>query len=277
MIYEVVIVGAGPAGISCATRLKRAGIDFLLFNEDEFGGQLNNAFLIENLQGINAVKGRELVGRLSDQISSLKIDVLKKRVDLITYIEARKLFNVKSGKTRVFAKNVVLATGTKERRKKEYEIPGRTYYRVGRMEHISNSDVAVVGSGEAAFDSALTLADQGNLVRIFTKNYIKSVNETLYSRVLGHENIQIKTGEVPSSFQKAGGKITLKTNGVDYLFDFSLVSIGREPNLNDICDEALLERGGVFLCGDAKRGRLGHCPIAIKDGETAAMEIIKCR
>lgn len=277
MPYEVVIAGAGPAGVRCAVELKRAGVTPFLVNNGEIGGAANNAFLIENLPGSKPLTGAEMARELSMELARHSIDVA---LGTLTDVQAHPneaLFSMRIDGEEVSARHVVAATGTRPRRMPAFEFPGRTFYEVRQMRGIRGAIVAVVGSGEAAYDSALTLSTRRNRVLLLTKKDAAGISRKLADRVFADGNIEIQLRNPVLKVFPHGAALQVITADARYRADFLLVSIGREPDLRMLKTQEVPKRSDFHLCGDVKYGRLGYCAAALRDGAATARKILRER
>ncbi|ACR80745.1 MULTISPECIES: NAD(P)/FAD-dependent oxidoreductase [Kosmotoga] len=270
---KVAIIGAGPAGISCAIQLKHAGVDFEIYEKSEIGGTVKNANLIENVPGFDPLTGEEFANKLEKHLQRLKIVVNMSQINKIQHQD--NFFILEANDCMVVSEYVVLATGTVPRTMPDFEVPERTFYEVRKMRHIKNSTIAVIGSGEAAYDSALNLTKNRNRVHLFTKKEPQNVAKRLLKKVISNDFVEVHLKEPVVEILKIEDNwYGARTDRGIYVVDYFLISIGRVPNLALLKGLHSDSLTNLFLCGDAKRGRLGQISIAIGDGVAAAMDII---
>ena len=168
-MYDVIIVGAGPAGISASLYLKRAKLNVLIIYKGY--GALEKASEIENYYGLNEViSGKELFETGLKQAKNLGIEIVK---DEVTAVSLDEYFTVTTVNREYQAKKVILATGTNRKSPnikgiKEYEGRGVSYCAVCDAFFYRNKDVAVLGSGNYAIHEAKQLEPIANSVTIFT-------------------------------------------------------------------------------------------------------------
>ena len=155
MLYDVIIIGGGPAGISASLYLKRAKINVLVINKGY--GALEKAEKIENYYGLEkSISGKELFEVGQNQAKRLGIEFVYDEVIGIDFEESFKIITVNS---EYFAKKVVLATGTNRKSPnikgiKEYEGRGISYCAVCDAFFYKDKDVAVLGNGDYAIHEA---------------------------------------------------------------------------------------------------------------------------
>lgn len=257
-MHDVVIIGAGPAGIAAALWCDQLGLDTLLLEQNEsIGGQLASIYgPIENYPGLRARDGTELLERFVDHIEGAGFDqwtnVEIERVDLT----AKRIF-LRSGE-QLQSISLIIATGVRRRRlgipgEKEFE--GRGIIESGtRDRHLfAAKDVCVVGGGDAAAENALLLAEvcptvtlvhRGSKLRarrefveqMQTNHCITVFTESVVTRILGNERleaVEIKRKEALKPFQMAVGGV--------------LIRIGVEPNTELVRDQLELDEKGYIV------------------------------
>ena len=163
-MYDVLIVGAGPAGMSAAIYVQRAGKSSIVLDEKGYGGQIVNTREVENYPGVKSVSGPEFARGLFEQASSLGATI---RVEKVTGIQPQEdgTFDVISGSETRNVKAVILATGVKNRK---MNVDGETRLTGSGVSFCATCDgnffrgqqVAVVGGGDTALEDAETLAGQ---------------------------------------------------------------------------------------------------------------------
>ncbi len=286
---EVIIIGAGPAGVSCALSLKLFGIDFIIFEKEKVGGLLRNAHQVQNYPGFSrGLAGSELAKAMECQLIESGIEVRKEEVLCADFSE--KGFIVETNKDKYSCNFLVVASGTVPRKA---DIPGldsiiveRVFYEVKYMSDIEGGTIIIVGAGDAAFDYALSLRER-NRVYIFNRSNAIKANYSLRNRVLSDKrieyvgNVSIENLNFKNGLIEVKARIKEKDKPLEKVYhcDYILFAIGREPNL-DFIGESLkykvtqLEKVGVlFLIGDVKNGKYRQASIAVGDGTLCAMKI----
>jgi len=281
---EVVIIGAGPAGITAAIQLKRYGIPFILLEKDRVGGLLWNANLVENYPGFPAgVSGPKLVGLLEKQMERIEVDVT---FDVVLELQANdNIFRVVSSKIEYRPRYVIVASGT---RSKPFplEIPSKAkrmvFSDVYYLLNEKNKQVLIVGAGDAAFDYALNLTKNRNSVTILNRGGKVQCLGLLWERAMAEAAIEYRPGTSVSEVgvDEATGSLTVRTEAGESLeADYLLFAIGRIPQTDFLSpsvreQESALKAGGrLYFAGDVQNGLLRQTAISAGDGLRAAMQI----
>ena len=286
-IYDVIIIGAGPAGISCAIQLKRYGINFLIFEKNKVGGLLLNANLVENYPGFpEGIEGEKLMEKFTKHLELLKIKVKEQEVVECDFDKKNCVFLVKTKNKKYFSKFLVIASGTKPKKVKYKGIreisEKKIYYEVYGLKNLRFKEIVVVGAGDAAFDYALNLSKKNRVYILNRTEKIKSL-PLLVRRAKRKKSIKYLDNTLIKELFWKDGKINLickrKGNLLKLKTDFILFATGRKPNL-DFLSESMrknkkkLERDGLlYFVGDVKRGIYRQTAISCGDGIICAMKI----
>ncbi|MGB9722124.1 MAG: NAD(P)/FAD-dependent oxidoreductase [bacterium] len=278
---RVAIIGAGPAGISCAIQLKRYKIDFLLFEKNESGGLLRNANWVENYPGFpEGTTGAKLVDIFIRQMVFNHIRPVKEEVKFVEH--KNNDFIIKTDKNRYHAWILVIASGTKPKELPIF-IPERCrlriFYEIVDLKNLRNKKIAIIGSGDGAFDYALNLGKKNKVFILNRKNRVKCL-PLLFERCKENENIKYyPLFDVCKIDYKDKNLLVWSKSGEKMSFDYLIIAIGREPNLDFLSDDIRkkqksLEKDKIlYIIGDAKNGIYRQTAIAVGDGIKAGMEI----
>jgi thioredoxin reductase len=284
--HEVVIIGAGPAGIMAAIQLKRSGISPVLLEKEQVGGLLLNANLVENYPGFpEGVTGEEFVKLMVRHLEYTGIEVEFGEVKTLSY--GSELFLIGEGNGTLSARRVVVASGT--RAIIPDDIPfspsllGCKIFSEVKDVPLSNGcKVAVVGGGDCAFDYALNLVSKGCEVSILHRGDRPKALKLLVDRVEKWFDADYIPGVVIKEISKGETGLRLHiVKNVERILevDFLLLAVGREPQDSFLSHEIRedLESGreieGLYFAGDVRRGFMRQSGIAVGDGLMAAMDI----
>jgi thioredoxin reductase (NADPH) len=297
-MYDVIIIGAGAAGLSAARWCDELGLDTLVLEQgEEVGGQLLSVHNpIENYLGVHTQNGRELRDLFVEQTKDCDFD-LWTNVEIESVDLKAKRIVLKSGEE-LQSIAMIIATGLRRRR---LGLPGETEF-AGRgiiesaardREQLAGKDVCVIGGGDAAAENALLLAEvcptvtlvhRGRKMRarrkfteqLHTNHCITVFPESVVRRIIGNDRV----AAVEIERRGAIKPFEMAVQGV-------LIKIGWQPNTDFICEQLALDDGGyvvvgsqqetsvanVFAIGDVANPVAPTIAGAVGDGATAAKVI----
>ena len=293
-MYDIIVVGAGPAGMTAALYALRADKKVLVIEKETFGGQITFSPKVENYPGFTEISGNELADRLLEQITTHGADIELAEVIGIKNNEVSKTVVTDLGEFE--AKAVIIATGAKHRHlgvEGEEELIGEgiSFCAVCDGAFYDGKRVGVVGGGNSALVEAMMLSETCSEV-IIIQNLSMLTGESKMVRALEQKsNVKMIFDTVVEGFEKdtalrAVKLLNTKTNEhfslpVDGLF----VAIGHAPEngafenvtaLNDygyiIADESCLTgTDGIFVAGDCRTKSIRQVTTATADGAVAAL------
>ncbi len=161
-VYDIIIIGGGPAGITAGIYAARKKLDILILSKD-VGGQVFVSWEIENWPGVKHTTGPELTKAFEAHLNSL-CDGVQVGEEVLEISRLKDRFKVKTSKNAYYSKTVIITTGTKPRKldikgEKEFEGRGLTYCATCDAPLYSNKDVAVIGGGNSGMEASLQLVN----------------------------------------------------------------------------------------------------------------------
>jgi len=235
MSYDIIIIGGGPAGLSCAIYTTRYKLKTLVLSK-VFGGEILDSYSVENYPGFQKITGPDLMDKWQNQAKSFGAEL--KEEEVLDISKKNKMFEVKTGKAIYQAKTIVVAIGSNRRKlgvKGEEEFSGRgvTYCSTCDAPFFKDKTVAVVGGGDSAALSVLLLTEYAKKVYMVyrgSKDKIRAEPfrmEKIYAHpkceVILNSSITEIYGEGVVKGVKLNKKSDLKLDGV-------FIEIGFDPN-----------------------------------------------
>lgn len=291
-MYDIIIVGAGPAGLTSAIYTRRAMKSVLVLEALSYGGQIINTLSIENYPAMPGVSGFDFATNLYNQAKDLGADI---KFEKVLEIKDGSLKKVVTSKGSYECKCVIIATGCENRKlglPLEEELTGRgiSYCATCDGNFYKGKVVAVVGGGNTALEDALYLSDIASKVYLIHRREEFRGEESTLNLLKKKKTIEFLLN---SNVTKLVGNEKLekiivnddKEIDVDGLF----VAIGKIPenenfrkliNLDDngyidSSEDCHTNVSGIFVAGDARRKDLRQLVTATSDGAVAASEAIK--
>ena len=293
-MYDIIVVGAGPAGLTAALYARRANKSVLVLEQSTFGGQVTFSPQIENYPGFVTMSGNEFIDKLVDQVIEQGAEIDLKTVTGIRDNGDTK--TVVTSKGEFETKAVILATGVKHRETglaSEERLVGHgvSYCAVCDGAFYRNKTVAVLGGGNSALQEAVLLSELAAKVYILQDLDFLTGEAKLVEKISSKDNVEVITGcllsDILGEEAVTGVEITKKADSskqvitVDGLF----VAIGLIPDNKKFeevteldeygyfnSDENCLTRTpGVFVAGDCRKKRIRQITTASADGAVAAL------
>ena len=293
-MYDIIIIGAGPAGLTAALYARRANKKVLILEAKSYGGQIINAHKVENYPGIASISGFDLATNMYNQVKDLGAEI---RFETALHISKDK--EVTTNKDTYKAKAIILSTGAENRRlniPKEEEFVGKgiSYCATCDGNFYKNKTVAVVGGGNTALEDAIYLSDIAKKVYLIhrreefrgEKKYSKELKEKSNVELILNSNVTklngknfIESIEVTDNEENSR---TLEVNGV-------FIAVGQSPkneifadliNINKLGyiesdDGVHTNVEGIYVAGDTRVKTLRQLTTAVSDGSVAATTAIK--
>lgn len=260
MIKDVVIIGAGVAGMTSAIYLKRAGISPVLIEMKRPGGQINFASSVENFPTYIKITGKEFSDKVFEQVKSLDIEYVKNEVISVSKDNDNFIVNLKEG-TEIVTKTIFIATGKKI---KKLDIPnvnsflgiGLSYCATCDGQFFRGKDVVVIGDTNKAVEESLYLANLCNKVYIISEGESLKADFYFAQKIKNIENIEvIFNARVKELIKDVTLKnVIVEVNGVMKSLDVSgcFAYVGYVPNTELFSDFLNLNGDGYVIVNDDK-------------------------
>lgn len=291
-MYDIIIIGGGPAGLTAALYACRANKKVLVLEKETFGGQITFSPKVENIPGFISLTGNEFAEKLVEQVLEQGADV-----------ESCEALEIKDGETKTVvtddgefeSKAVIIATGAKHRMlgidgEEKYVGEGISFCAVCDGAFYKGKTVAVVGGGNSALQEAILLSDLAEKVYVVQNLDFLTGEKKLSEQLEKLDNVEIITGVTVDSFvgetalegivikHSDGEKTELKIDGL-------FIAIGLIPqneifgNLIELDDRGyaavgencLSKTNGVFVAGDCRTKKIRQVTTAAADGAIAAL------
>ena len=292
-MYDIIVVGGGPAGLTAAVYARRANKEVLVLEKATFGGQITYSPKVENLPGFLELSGNEFAEKLVEQALAQGAEV-----------ESCEVLRIKDGPVKrvvtddgVFeGKAVIVATGATHRllgieNEEAYIGEGVSFCAVCDGAFYRGRNVAVVGGGNSALQETLLLSDLAAKVTVVQNLDFLTGEQKLQEQVRARANVEILTGTVVDGYLGENGLTGLRLRRVadDSVFDLAVdgafLAIGLIPQNEPFADvlpldergyaavgeSCVTDRPGVFVAGDCRSKRIRQVTTAAADGAVAAL------
>ena len=289
-MYDVIIIGCGPAGMTAALYLLRANKKVLILEKETIGGQISSSPLVENYPGISSISGSELSNNMYEQIVDLGAEI---ELEEVIEIEPGKKKKVITTDNTYEAKSVIIATGNKFRLlglDNEEDLIGSGIHFCVSCDGAFYKDktVGVIGGGNTAVINATYLSDICKKVYVIQRMDKLTAESSLVDRLKKRNNVEIILSR---EVKKINGVDNLESivldDGSKIKLDGMFIAIGQVPqndfvkdiiNLDDRnyidSDDAKTNQDGIFVAGDCRRKKYRQLTTACNDGTNAALDVI---
>lgn len=297
-MYDIVIIGAGTAGLTAAVYGARAGKSVLVVEAENFGGQITASPRVENYPGIASISGNEFAANLLDQALGLGVQAELERVIGVTCEQGHKL--VITEENAYPCLSVIVATGVKHRtlglaREAELTGEGVSYCAVCDGAFFKDRDVAVVGGGSTAVSDALFLSEYCRRVTLIHRREQFRAEEALVRQLRLRKNVDFLLDSRVTALQGGssleGVRVeNLRTQEERFLeVEGLFVAVGQVPDssafaeLLDLDAEGYLIAGedcrtsceGIFAAGDCRTKQVRQLATAAGDGAVAGLAAVQ--
>ena len=292
-MYDIIIIGAGPAGLTAAIYARRAGKTVLVLEKDTFGGQITFSPKLENYPGFETISGNDLAQRMLEQAMALGADV---ETDTVTGIENGEPKVVIGELARYAGRAVIIAAGARHRRlnlphEEELIGNGLSFCAVCDGTFYAGGHTAVIGGGNTALQEILLLSDTCAKVTVVQNLAFLTGEQRMIDQVLSRKNVEILYSTLCVGYEGEDALTGLRIRNVDtgeersLPVDGAFLAIGTEPEnlayaaLAPLDGQGYIKAGedcttptdGIFAAGDCRTKAFRQVATAVSDGAAAAL------
>ncbi|MBR3766787.1 MAG: FAD-dependent oxidoreductase [Clostridia bacterium] len=296
-MYDIIIIGAGPAGLTAAIYARRAEKSVLVIEKGVFGGQVTFSPKIENYPGFGVLSGTELADKMVEHAISLGTEF---EMETVTAIKDGEVKEVITENGSFFGKAVIIATGAAHRHlgvdgEEKYLGNGISFCAVCDGAFYNGQEVTVIGGGNSALQEAILLSSNCKKVTIIQNLPTLTGEEALQNILKNKENVEIIYSSVVTGFLGEDTLMGIKIKNTDsgeeqtVNCDGCFVAIGLVPatefikntvKLNnygyvDATESCTTDIKGIFVAGDCRSKEIRQITTATADGAAAALAATK--
>lgn len=296
-MYDTIIIGAGPAGMTAALYAARSNLKVALLDRGIYGGQMNNTAEIENYPGYDHISGPELAEKMFLPLEKFGVEYLYGQVIRVELDGAVK--RVVTEDDTLEAHTLVLAMGAQHRLlgvpgEDIYNSRGVSYCAVCDGAFFRGQDLLVVGGGDSAVEEALYLTQFANTVTIVHRRDELRAQKIIQERAFANEKIQFIWDSVVEEIKGDDTKVqevlvrNLKTDEVtSHAFGGVFIYVGLDPMTDAVADLGICDdqgwivtdeqmatsQAGIFAIGDIRQKQLRQITTAVGDGAVAGQQV----
>ena len=288
---DVIVIGSGMAGMTCAIYLKRGGLNPLVIEEGTPGGQLNKINVIDNYPGFVHTDGPTLGAEVYSQVENLDIEYLYDKVSKVDLSKEEKVLYTAGGKE-LRCKYLVIATGRLSKKlfndDDRYAGKGISYCALCDGNLYKGLNVAVAGGGASAMEEALYLADICKSVTMVIRGESLMGDQSLIDDINNKNNIKCVYNSNVTEYNIENGKLTsvdldtgdrLEVSGlfisIGSVPSADIFNVDKEKGFIIVDNECMTNIENVYACGDVIKKNVYQLTTAAGEGTTVAYSIIK--
>lgn len=294
-IYDVIIIGAGPAGLNTALYTARSNLKTLILEKGIYGGQLNNTELVENYIGADNITGIELAENMYNQATRFGVTYAYGEVEQII---KDNLFIIKTDVETFTTRAVVIATGTTHRKlgvegEDNFNGRGVSYCAICDGAFFKDGNVFVIGGGDSALEEGEYLTNYGKKVSLVHRRNELRGTKILQDRFSNKENteyiLESNLIEIKGDENKVTSVRIKNNDGSEQEMDADgiFIYVGLDPNTEQFRDLGITDSegyidtnenmetkvSGIFAVGDVRQKKLRQIATAVGDGSICGTEV----
>ncbi|MFH1671448.1 MAG: FAD-dependent oxidoreductase [Candidatus Portnoybacteria bacterium] len=284
MTYQLIIVGAGPAGLSAAIYAKRYGLNFIIIGKLP-GGTIHEGHLVDNYLGFKSIKGPDLA---KEFVSHVPEKIIEESVESVC--KKDNLFEIKTEKNTYQGQSIILGLGMKNRKlgfedEEQFIGKGISYYTPTDLTQLKDKVLAVAGGGDSALCAALKFADTAKKVYLIHRRDEFRGAPALVDKARAKDNIElVLSAQIKQAQGKDNLELILLNTGKELKIDCLFIEAGGVPNVF-LCGELGIEMDnnfikvdksqatnvpGIYAAGDMTNNPLKQIITAAAEGAVAA-------
>jgi len=290
-MYDCIIIGGGPAGITAGIYCQRANLKTIVFEKETIGGQIASSPLVENFPGFKSISGVELANNFYEQAESLGLPI---EIEEVLEIIPGKINKVVTDMGKYEAKTIILATGAKYRL---LGLPNETNL-IGKGISFCTScdgafykgkDVAVIGGANSAVTNALYMSNLCNKVYLIYRGNKLKCEEVLKDKLEAKDNVEIiYNANVKEIIGEEELEKIILDNNRELTINGMFISIGMDAETKLVkemlplseksyvlSDDCTTTNNNIFVAGDCREKKVRQLTTAVSDGAVAATNVIK--
>lgn len=292
--YDVIVIGAGPGGMTAALYAARANLKVAMLDRGVYGGQMNNTDDIENYPGFASIKGPELGEKMYQSATNAGVEFVYGDVQQVT-VDDRQIKHVQTDSDELTAKALIIATGSTNRKigvpgEEEFSGKGVSYCAVCDGAFFKNKDVTVIGGGDSAISEGLYLANVTDHVNVIHHRDQLKAQKVLQDRAFANNQMDFTwnsnvTEILGDDTHVTGVKVHDNQTGEDKVVKTSgvFIYVGNVPNTQIFQNLRITDQAGwiitnddletnlpgIFAVGDVRQKKLRQITTAVGDGGIA--------
>lgn len=292
--YDVIVIGAGPGGMTAALYAARANLKVAMLDRGVYGGQMNNTDDIENYPGFTSIKGPELGEKMYQSTTNSGVEFVYGDVQKVT-VDDEHLKHVQTDSDELVSKAVIIATGSTNRKlgvpgEEEFSGKGVSYCAVCDGAFFKNRDVSVIGGGDSAISEGLYLANLADKVNVVHHRGKLRAQRVLQDRAFDNKKMDFTWDSdvkeiIGDENQVTGIKVHNKKTDQDEVVSTSgvFIYVGNIPNSQAFTNLRITDEAGwiktndemetiipgIYAVGDVRQKKLRQITTAVGDGGIA--------
>lgn len=294
-MYDIVIVGAGPAGLTAAIYALREEKKVVILEKETIGGKITSSSKVENYPGFKSISGMDFANNLYEQVIDLGGEI---NIEEVLSIENGKVKKVITDENTYETKSIIIASGSKYKTlnlDNEEELIGNgiSFCTVCDGSFYKNKDVCVVGGANSALNNALYLSKLCNKVYLVVRGPKLKGDKKVIDNVLSLSNVEVLYNTTVNKYILDNDELVgveVKSNECEKRLDVEgvFLAIGQSPEidyLNDLIkvdennyvlasEDCITNIDGIFVAGDVRKKEVRQLTTAVSDGTNAAINAI---